>query len=138
VAAAESFSQAREINILWLTAGLGCDGDTIAMTAARLPGIKDGTGRLPELELRTRAGIPLVDVPGCPVLLDNIPDNIKETPLYLCQAAGCLDEALRPTWLFGATVYKGCDRGGYYQQGDFAGEYGSPECIVKLGCERYK
>ena len=23
-----------EITILWLTAGLGCDGDTIAMTAA--------------------------------------------------------------------------------------------------------
>jgi hydrogenase small subunit len=24
-----------------------------------------------------------------------------------------LDEALRPTWLFGHTVQEGCDRGGY-------------------------
>ena len=45
-----------------------------------------------------------------------------------------LDEALRPQWLFGATVHEGCDRAGYYEQGDFADEYGSPKCIVKLGC----
>ena len=45
-----------------------------------------------------------------------------------------LDEALRPTWLFGETVHEGCDRAGYYEQGDFATEYGSPKCIVKLGC----
>ena len=32
------------------------------------------------------------------------------------------------------TVHEGCDRAGYYEQGDFATEYGSPKCIVKLGC----
>ena len=31
-----------------------------------------------------------------------------------------LDEQLRPTWLFGKTVHEGCDRAGYYEQGDFA------------------
>src|SRR3979411_1407135 len=30
-----------EIDILWLTAGLSCDGDTIAMTAATQPSIED-------------------------------------------------------------------------------------------------
>src|SRR5438270_13957151 len=30
-----------EIHILWITAGLGCDGDTIAMTAATNPSIED-------------------------------------------------------------------------------------------------
>ena len=45
-----------------------------------------------------------------------------------------LDKVLRPTWLFGSTVHEGCDRGGYYEQGEFAEEYGSPLCIVKLGC----
>jgi hydrogenase small subunit len=30
-----------EIDVLWLTAGLGCDGDTIAMTAATQPSIED-------------------------------------------------------------------------------------------------
>jgi hydrogenase small subunit len=45
-----------------------------------------------------------------------------------------LDELLRPTWLFGETVHEGCDRGGYYEQADFAPGYGAKQCIVKLGC----
>ncbi len=85
---------------------------------------------------KSKAGIPIVCVPGCPTL----PDNLSETILYLLyQATGQapmipLDDALRPQWLFGATVHEGCDRAGYYEQGDFATEYGSPKCIVKLGC----
>ena len=85
---------------------------------------------------KSSAQIPIVCVPGCPVQ----PDNMTETLLYLLyMAAGRapmipLDEALRPTWLFGSTVHEGCDRGGYYEQAQFAEEYGSPLCIVKLGC----
>src|SRR3954447_18060372 len=30
-----------EIDVLWITAGLGCDGDTIAMTAATQPSLED-------------------------------------------------------------------------------------------------
>ena len=45
-----------------------------------------------------------------------------------------LDAELRPTWLFGKTVHEGCDRAGYYEQADFAHEYGSPKCLVKIGC----
>jgi hydrogenase small subunit len=238
-----------EIDVLWITAGLGCDGDTIAMTAATQPSIEDiilgalpwipkvnfhnpfltfdvgddfmqhfhlaaegksnpfilvmegsipdetnkeegywasfgtdaSTGQpittcewidrlapkawaviaagtcatyggihamegnptgcmgLPDYlgwEWRSQGGIPIVCVPGCPVQ----PDNFMETLLYLLNmAAGRapmipLDDALRPTWLFGSTVHEGCDRGGYYEQGQFAEEYGSPLCIVKLGC----
>jgi len=87
-------------------------------------------------EWKSKAGIPLVCVPGCPV----VPDNFMETLLYLLyQAAGRapmipLDEAMRPTWLFGQTVHEGCDRGGYYEQAQFGEHYGSRECIVKLGC----
>jgi hydrogenase small subunit len=85
---------------------------------------------------RTKAGLPIINVPGCPVQ----PDNFMETVLYLLyQVAGLapmipLDDQLRPQWLFGNTVHEGCDRAGYYEQGDFASEYGSPKCIVKLGC----
>jgi hydrogenase small subunit len=85
---------------------------------------------------RSKGGLPIVNVPGCPVQ----PDNFMETVLYLLyQAAGLapmipLDDYLRPTWLFGRTVHEGCDRAGYYEQGDFAAEYGSIKCLVKLGC----
>ena len=213
-----------EIDVLWITAGLGCDGDTIAMTAATQPSIEDiVTGALPWIpkvnflnpflaiengdefmkrfhlaaegqvepfilviegsipdetnkeegywasfgtdattgqpittcewidrlapkawavvaagtcatyggihamggnptgcmgladylgwKWRSKADIPIVCVPGCPVQ----PDNFMETLLYLLyRAAGRapmipLDEALRPTWLFGNTVHEGCD-----------------------------
>ena len=85
---------------------------------------------------RSKAGIPVINVPGCPVQ----PDNFMETLLYLLyQVAGLapmipIDEMGRPEWLFGATVHDGCDRAAYYEQGDFAAEYGSPKCLVKIGC----
>jgi hydrogenase small subunit len=239
----------QEIEILWITAGLGCDGDTIAMTAATQPSLEDvlreaipwipkvrlhnpvlaysvgdeflepfysaaagnlspfilviegsipnennkregywaslGTNKetgqpittnewidrlaprawavvaagtcaayggihamegnptgcmgLPDYlgwNWKSAAGIPIVCIPGCPVQ----PDNLMQTLLYLLhQAAGRaplipLDEALRPTWLFGQTVHEGCDRGGHYEQAEFTEEYGSRLCIVKLGC----
>ncbi len=239
----------REIDILWITAGLGCDGDTIAMTAATQPSLEDivlgvipgipkmnfhnpvlarengeafmrffhdaaagvldpfmlvvegsipneknkaegfwagfgidaatgqpiktcdwidrlapkawaviaaGTcatyGGIHAMEgnptgamgladylgwqWKSKAGIPIVNVPGCPVQ----PDNFMEVLLYLLrQAAGGasmipLDVGLRPAWLFSETVHEGCDRGGYYEQGDFTQEYGTKPCIVKIGC----
>ena len=85
---------------------------------------------------KSKAGLPIVCVPGCPVQ----PDNFMETLLYLLyQAAGKaptipLDDKLRPSWLFGHTVHEGCDRAGYYEQADFAHEFGDRRCIVKLGC----
>jgi hydrogenase small subunit len=96
-------------------------------------GLPDYLGR----QWRSAAGLPLVCVPGCPVQ----PDNFMEVLLYLLRQAADpavpsipLDEQLRPTWLFGQTVHEGCGRGGYYEQADFAAEYGAPQCIVKLGC----
>jgi hydrogenase small subunit len=85
---------------------------------------------------KSKAGLPIVNVPGCPVQ----PDNFTETVLYLLyQAAGLapmipLDDKLRPEWLFGMTVHHGCDRAGYYEEGLFTKEYGKPECLVKVGC----
>ena len=85
---------------------------------------------------KSKAGIPIVCVPGCPIH----PDNLSETILYLLyQAAGAapmipLDDQLRPQWLFGNTVHEGCDRAGYYEQGEFADAYDSPKCLVKIGC----
>jgi hydrogenase small subunit len=87
-------------------------------------------------DFRSAGGLPIVNIPGCPVQ----PDNFMETLLWvLHQAAGLapvipLDEKLRPQWLFGKTVHEGCDRAAYYEQGDFAHDYNSPKCQVKVGC----
>jgi hydrogenase small subunit len=85
---------------------------------------------------RSRAGLPIVNVPGCPVQ----PDNFMETLLWVLRFASGrapmipLDSNLRPTWLFGKTVHEGCDRAGYYEQADFAEDYNSPKCEVRVGC----
>jgi hydrogenase small subunit len=87
-------------------------------------------------DFRSAADLPVVNVPGCPVQ----PENFMETLVWLLyQAAGLapvipLDDQLRPQWLFGKTVHEGCDRAGYYEQGDFAKDYNSPKCQVKIGC----
>jgi hydrogenase small subunit len=87
-------------------------------------------------DFRSAAGLPIVNVPGCPVQ----PENFMEVLVWLLyQAAGLapvipLDDQLRPTWLFAKTVHEGCDRAGYYEQGDFAKDYNSPKCLVKVGC----
>jgi hydrogenase small subunit len=87
---------------------------------------------------KSKAGLPIVNIPGCPAQ----GDNITETLMYLVFAlAGMapppeLDEQLRPKWLFGRTVREGCNRAGFTEQGNFATEYGSdPRCLVKLGCK---
>ncbi|HXU73540.1 MAG TPA: hydrogenase expression protein HypE [Polyangia bacterium] len=85
---------------------------------------------------KSKAGLPVVCVPGCPIQ----PDNLAETLAYLLQQlAGNapmipLDENLRPRWLFDLTVHEGCDRAGFYEQGQFTKEYGTIECLVKIGC----
>ena len=87
-------------------------------------------------DFRSQGGMPIVNVPGCPVQ----PDNFMETLLWLLRQAGGgapmipLDDKLRPTWLFGKTVHEGCDRAGYYEQADFALDYNSPKCQVRVGC----
>ena len=61
-----------------------------------------------------KAGLPIVCVPGLP---GPAATTCPRRSLYLLyQATGQapmipLDEALRPTWLFGQTVHEGCDRG---------------------------
>ena len=84
----------------------------------------------------SKAGLPIVCVPGCPTH----PDNLAETILQLLfQVSGqspemSLDESLRPRWLFESTVHSGCDRASFYDQSDFATGYGSTNCLVKVGC----
>jgi len=84
----------------------------------------------------SRGGLPIVNIPGCPVQ----PDNFMETLTWLLyHAAGAappppLDDKLRPTWLFGNTVHDGCDRAGSYEQAVFADTYNSQQCLVKIGC----
>ena len=87
---------------------------------------------------KSSAGLPVVNIPGCPVQPDNTTESLLYLALHLAGRAPVpdLDEAHRPTWLFGRTVRESCNRGGFSEQGEFATEYGSDHrCLVKLGCK---
>ncbi len=85
---------------------------------------------------KSQCGSPVICIPGCPIQPDTLTQTILEL-LYARVGLGplpALDEELRPAAMFAQTVHEGCDRGGYYEQAEFAEEYGMHQCIVKLGC----
>ena len=87
-------------------------------------------------DYRSAFGLPVVNVPGCPPVGDNFMETVAAI-LYFLQGFGPLpefDEIGRPAWLFGETVHRNCNRGAYYEEGDFAKEFGEANCLVEIGC----
>jgi len=87
-------------------------------------------------DYRSALGLPVVNVPGCAPIGDNITETITAILMFLAGVAPVLelDELGRPVWMFGETVHRGCTRAGTYEEGVFAREYGDKECLVELGC----
>jgi len=87
-------------------------------------------------DFTSRAGLSIINIPGCPVQ----PENFMDTLTWLLyHAAGTappppLDGMLRPEWIYGKSVHDGCDRAAFFEQGDFATDFNSGKCQVKLGC----
>ena len=87
---------------------------------------------------KSKAGIPIVNIPGCPAQPDNMTETLVNLVFALAGMAPVpeLDDAGRPVSLFGRTVREGCNRAGFTEQGNFATEYGDDtRCLVKLGCK---
>jgi hydrogenase small subunit len=74
-------SGVKEVHILWLTAGLSCDGDSVSVTAAEQPSIEDVLlGNIP--------GLPKVHLHN-PVLSPEVGDDFRKY-FYMAEA-GQLD-----------------------------------------------
>jgi len=81
-------------------------------------------------------GLPVINIPGCSPVGDNITEAIVAVLMFLAGVGPLpeFDELGRPAWMFKSTVHRGCVRAGNYEEGVFAKEYGDPECLVELGC----
>lgn len=85
---------------------------------------------------RSTLGLPVVNLPGCAPQGDNFTETVAAVLLFL-QGIGPLpefDSLGRPAWLFTDTVHQSCTRGGFFEEGIFAEEYGDKECLVDVGC----
>jgi hydrogenase small subunit len=85
----------------------------------------------------SRLGIPIVNLPGCPVMPDNITETLLNIVLSLAGAGPPLelDEQGRPVAIFGRTVHEGCNRAGMAEAGQISDSHGDGRCLVKLGCK---
>ena len=95
-------------------------------------GVMDHLGK----DYRSGLGLPVINIPGCSPVGDNITETAAATLLFLNGLAPLpeFDELGRPAWLFTETVHRHCPRAGYYEEGVFAHSYGDKECLVELGC----
>ncbi|HEX6538463.1 MAG TPA: hydrogenase expression protein HypE [Candidatus Dormibacteraeota bacterium] len=98
-----------------------------------------GAGSLADLlgpEYRSGSGLPVIAVPGCAPVGDNIVETIAAVLLHLTDLGPEpeLDELGRPAWLFDETVHRRCVRAGFYEEGVFARAAGEHGCLVELGC----
>ncbi len=95
-------------------------------------GVMDHLGK----DYRSSLGLPVINVPGCSPIGDNILETAAAALLFLNGMAPLpeFDELGRPAWLFTETVHRHCPRAGYYEEGVFAEHYGDKECLVELGC----
>ena len=86
-------------------------------------------------DYRSKAGLPVINIPGCPAHPDWILLTLSAAILDKIPA-DFLDEYQRPKPFFpsGHTVHENCPRRGFYDQGKLDGEYANGNCLWKLGC----
>jgi hydrogenase small subunit len=84
----------------------------------------------------SRAGLPVINIPGCPVH----PDWLLLTLAAIILGKGGLielDRYNRPTVFFPPdhTIHENCPRRGFYDIGQLDTEFGEGHCLWKLGCK---
>jgi hydrogenase small subunit len=85
----------------------------------------------------SRSGLPIINLPGCPVQPDNITETLLCVVLALAEMGPPLelDDQGRPRRIFERTVHETCNRAGMAEQGQFATGHDTGRCLVKLGCK---
>jgi len=88
-------------------------------------------------EWRSKLGIPVVCIPGCPAQGDHVVETLAHLILTIKGLAPPipLDKHHRPLFLFGKRVHESCPRAGYFASGKYSEAFGEPYCMGLLGCK---
>jgi len=86
---------------------------------------------------KSKLGIPIINVPGCPSHGEHLAEVLAYAVLairgYLPLPE--LDAVHRPTFLFGYTAHENCPRAGLFADGKNSHEFGEPYCMGTMGCK---
>lgn len=87
-------------------------------------------------DYRSTLGLPVIALPGCAPVGDNIVETLAAVLMHLTGVGPepDLDDLGRPAWLFDETVHRRCVRAGFYEEGVFAHAAGEHGCLIELGC----
>ncbi len=90
-------------------------------------------GGLLEREFRSRAGLPVINLAGCPAH----PNTMVQTLLWALSGMRLeLDHLHRPTEFYSTLVHQGCTRNEYHEFDVEERDFGAPGCLFfNLGCE---
>lgn len=114
--------------------GVMCAGRNV-QGAVGLQFSRDQRGGLLGAEFRSSAGLPVVNVPGCPAH----PDWITGTLTQLADGSlreDELDGYCRPKMFYSKLAHHGCPRNEYYEFKASARQYGQQGCLFEnLGCK---
>jgi hydrogenase small subunit len=86
---------------------------------------------------KSKLGLPVINVPGCPPHPDWMIGTIANALLSAADLYPLpkLDSHNRPIQFYGKVIHDDCPRRGYYDTGVFAKNHGDKECLSKLGCK---
>jgi len=96
---------------------------------------KDKKGGLLGTEYTSKAGLPVINIPGCPAHPDWILQTLAAVLLGKLDSVK-LDEYHRPLNFFGEVAHQGCSRNEYFEYKISGKEFTDPGCMyMYLGCK---
>lgn len=86
---------------------------------------------------KSKLGLPVICIPGCPAHGDHITETLTHLVLT---ARGILpppdlDEHHRPLFIFGQLAHENCPRAGLFASGKYSKVFGEEYCMGLLGCK---
>lgn len=86
---------------------------------------------------KSKLGIPIINVPGCPVQGEHLAEVLAYAVLAVRDYLPLpeLDDEHRPLFLFEHTAHENCPRAGLFADGKNSHEFGEPYCMGLLGCK---
>src|SRR5512143_3115640 len=84
------------------------------------------------------SGVPIVNLPGCPMNVDNLNATIAHYLTF--KELPARDQKGRPLFAYGERIHDNCPRRGHFDAGQFALEWGDEGhrkgwCLYRLGCK---